>query len=493
MPRKPQVPWRVFLTCWLVYTVFWTPYIVREHFPAMTLAERCSLNVAPDLGWTEDIFRAPNGGAYINNNPGASLVGAIPLVLLRPLLKSVDDWNQRRPRAIVNGSGEGKTFARMVDEGREFYFLLVAFVTVALVMAPVTAATVAYLCSRLIAAGVPAASAAWAALLCGLGTPMLFRTGYLNHNLLVADAGLVALLLLWDPSNKPLVPARAAAAGLLAGFAFLCDYSGAVVIAVTFVYTWLRSAGQPVSQRWRPLAAFAAGVIPAVAVLAIYQAWAFGAPTRPSQYYMAPTAPTSRGYRGFDWPSPALLWANFFDSRFGLFATCPLLALAFAAPFMTRVRYRIPRREMWILLAYFALFVLFCSANQYSWLQTSTGFRYLVPVVPALAILAVQVGQALPRSVRWLLSGAALAQSVIIAAAHQSDIVLAASALIRNRFELPWMIRLRATGLPVNWLWPLLTFLVLGLALALIWRNPQLRRASAGPADAFRDHEYKDA
>jgi hypothetical protein len=114
-------------------------------------------------------------------------------------------------------------------------------------------------------------------------------------------------------------------------------------------------------------------------------------------------------------------------------------------------------------------------------------------VVPALAILAVQVGQALPRSVRWLLSGAALAQSVIIAAAHQSDIVLAASALIRNRFELPWMIRLRATGLPVNWLWPLLTFLVLGLALALIWRNPQLRRASAGPADAFRDHEYKDA
>ena len=493
MPRSPQVPWRVFLTCWLVYTVFWTPYIVREHFPAMTLAERGSLNVAPYLGWTEDIFRAPNGGAYINNNPGASLVGAVPLVLLRPLLKTVDEWNQQRPRAIGNGSGEGATFARMVAERREFYFLLVAFVTVALVMAPVTAATVAYLCSRLVAAGVPAASAAWAALLCGLGTPVLFRTAYLNHNLLVADAGLVAFLLLWDPAGKPLPPARAAAAGLLAGFAFLCDYSGAVVIAVTFLYAWLRSAGQPVSARWRPLAAFAAGVIPAVAALAIYQAWAFGAPARPSQYYMAPTAPTSRGYRGIDWPSPALLWANFFDPRFGLFTTCPLLLLAFAAPFMTRVRYRMPRREMWVLLAYFAVFVLFCAANQYSWLQTSTGFRYLVPVVPALAILAVQVGQALPRSVRWLLSGAALAQSVIIAAAHQSDIVLAASALIRNRFELPWMIRLRAAGLPVNWLWPVVTFLVLAVAVALIWRNPQLRRASAGPADAFRDHEYKDA
>jgi len=107
--------WRVFLTCWLVYSAFWTPYIVREHFPAMTLAERGSLNVAPYLGWTEDIFRAPNGGAYINNNPGASLAGAIPLVLLRPLLKTVDEWNRRRPRATVSGA-EGPTFARMMAE-----------------------------------------------------------------------------------------------------------------------------------------------------------------------------------------------------------------------------------------------------------------------------------------------------------------------------------------------------------------------------------------
>src|SRR4029077_17366983 len=118
MSRKPQGPWRGFLTCWLAYTVFGTPYIVREHFPAMTLAERGSLNVAPYIGWTEDIFRAPNGGGYINNNPGASMVGAIPLVLLRPLLKTVDDWNQRRVRTIVSSSGEGKTFARMVAEGR---------------------------------------------------------------------------------------------------------------------------------------------------------------------------------------------------------------------------------------------------------------------------------------------------------------------------------------------------------------------------------------
>ena len=42
------------------------------------------------LGWSEDIFRSPSGGAFINNNPGASLTAAIPLFLLRPLLIRVD-------------------------------------------------------------------------------------------------------------------------------------------------------------------------------------------------------------------------------------------------------------------------------------------------------------------------------------------------------------------------------------------------------------------
>lgn len=222
---------RVFLTCWLVYTVFWTPYIVREHFPAIALAESGQLNVERYLGWTEDIFSGPRGGAYINNNPGASLTGAIPLLLLRPVLVRVDRWNQRLPRRRPIGESD-PILLRMTAEGREYYFLLVAFITVALVMAPATALAIALLCARIIQAGVPATQAAAAAVMCGLGTPLLFRTGHLNHNLLVGDAGCIALLLLWDPSDRPLRPARAALAGLLAGYAVLCDYSGVVVAAV---------------------------------------------------------------------------------------------------------------------------------------------------------------------------------------------------------------------------------------------------------------------
>ena len=58
--------------------------------------------------------------------------------------------------------------------------------------------------------GMPAANAAWVALLYSLGTPVLFRTAHLNHNLLVGDAGITALLLLWDPGNRPACAGRAA-------------------------------------------------------------------------------------------------------------------------------------------------------------------------------------------------------------------------------------------------------------------------------------------
>ena len=463
--------WRVFFTCWAVYTVFWTPYIVREHFPAITLAEHGSLDVTPYLGWTPDIFKGPNGGAYINNNPGASLTGAIPLSLLRPLLVRVDAWNRTLPRPNRK-SNEEELFQRTLDEGRAFYFLLIAFLTVALVMAPATAGTAAYLCSRLTAGGLPTVSAACVAMLYGLGTPVLFRTGLLNHNLLVGDAGFTALLLLWDPHDRPLGARRAAVAGLLAGYAVLCDYSGVVVAAVTFFYAWMRSGEQPFVRRGRVMLAYTAGVLPGVGALAIYQAWAFGSFYRPSQQYMLSTALTARGYRGFDWPSPALAWANLVDPRFGLFAYCPLLILAFAAPFVVRGRYRIPRREMWVLFLYFALFVLFCSANQYSWLQPSTGFRYLVPVVPILALLAVQTAQALPRWARHIAGVAACAQSLIIAAAHENDIRLSVSTLWQRRLALLWMIRLQEAGAPVTWVWTLGTFVLLIVALTIIWVAP---------------------
>jgi hypothetical protein len=472
---------RVFLTCWLVFAAFWAPFIVREHFPALSLMEDGSLNVERYVDWSEDIFRAA-GGAYINNNPGASLTGALVLIPMRPLLTAVERWNLTLPRAAARPDEEESFWGKRAA-GRVFYFLLVGFLTVALVMAPATAATAAYLCSRLTQAGLPAARAATIALLYGLGTPVLFRSAYLNHNLLAGNAGFTALLLLWDPRQLPLRATRAAAAGLLAGYALLCDYSGIVIVAATGLYVWLR-AGEG-RRRWRPLAAFALGVLPCVAGLLFYQAWAFGSLYRPSQHYMTPTAPTSQGYRGFDWPSPALLWANFFDPRFGLFCYCPALLLALGAPFVSPPRFRLPPREIWIALIYFGLFVVFCAANQYSWLQPSTGFRYLVPVVPVLALLAVYTAQELPKVAAWVIAGLSCVESLALAASHNNDVRLLAATLWDRRFAPSWMMRLAHSGIPITPLWPLLFWSLLASALTLIWLwpRPSVRPARPNPSE----------
>ncbi|MDP9171772.1 MAG: hypothetical protein M3N54_14240 [Acidobacteriota bacterium] len=480
-PRLRALPpgawsWRVFLTCWLVYAFFWTPFIVREHFPALALAERGSLNVERYFGWTEDIFRGSNGGAYINNNPGASLTGAIPLLLFKPLLARVDAWNQTLPRP--GEADEGEMFQRTLQEGRGIYFLLVAFLTSALIMGPATAATAGYLCSRLIQSGVPGSSATLCALVYGLGTPVLFRIGHLNHNLLVGNAGFLALLLLWDPEDRLLTALRAMLAGLLAGYSVLCDYSGVVVVAITALYVWLRSSQQTGRARFRILAAFAAGLAPAFAALALYQAWAFGSLYRPSQHYMAPTAPTSHGYRGFDWPSPSLAWANFFDPRFGLFLWCPALILAFWAPFQRSARYRLPRRETWVILTYFSLFVLFCAANQYSWLQPSTGFRYLVPIVGPMAVLAIQASQSLGKQLRRMLALLTCVQAMVVAAAQKNDVRLSLGTLWGRRFEMLWMIRLAKAGVPASQWWSLSAFVLLTVLLVLLW-YPSLRQRHA--------------
>jgi hypothetical protein len=225
---------------------------------------------------------------------------------------------------------------------------------------------------------------------------------------------------------------------------------------------------------------YSLGVLPGIAGLLVYQAWAFGSFLRPSQHYMQPTAPTSRGYRGFDWPSPSLLWANFFDPRFGLFAYCPALLLAFAAPFVKRVRYRMPPREMWILFLYFALSVLFCAANQYSWLQPLTGFRYLVPVVPALALLSMQAAQALPRRVRWVIAAASCAQSLLMAAAHENNFRSTLATLWRRHGLLHWMMHLNDAGMHSPGLVALLTWTVVGFVLLWIWL-PAIRPAASLP------------
>lgn len=469
----------VFAFCWFTYALHWAPFPVREHFPAITLAENASFNVAAYNGWIDDIFIGPRGGAYINNNPGASIAASLPITLARPILDPLKRWNRAHPQSRAPRGLSSVPHSHALAAGVELWLLAISFITAAGLMAPVSAFAATMLGATLEQSGLCWRHSALAALLYAFGTPIFFRTSYLNHNVLVAQCGLVAALLLWDPLRRPLPARRAAAAGLLAGFSVLCDFTGLLTAAALCAYVWLRAETASLRPRLRLAAVFSLAALPALAALLAYQRLCFGNLLLPSQHYMPPTAPTIHGYRGFDWPSLSLAWANFFEPRWGLLLYCPLLAAAFLAPFLQSPS--LPRRESRLMLAFIAASLLFCASNHYSWLQHTTGFRYLVIALPWLLLLALDVLQRLPRRALFLLAALSVAHSWLIAMIYEYPLVALRIALSRG-LRLSWALRIHQLSLgELSAFTPYLTTLIT-ILLALSLFVPNRRRTLAAAA-----------
>src|SRR5262245_42810896 len=98
------VPWRfplrgvalrLFVTCWLVYGLHFATNIERELYPALIPGAHLSFDVSEYLRLHDDILELPGRGAFINNNPGTSILGAIPYTLARPIIDRVVERVQR--------------------------------------------------------------------------------------------------------------------------------------------------------------------------------------------------------------------------------------------------------------------------------------------------------------------------------------------------------------------------------------------------------------
>jgi hypothetical protein len=181
-----------------------------------------------------------------------------------------------------------------------------------------------------------------------------------------------------------------------------------------------------------------------------------------------------------DWPSIDLVTMNFLDPRFGLFAVCPLLVLALAAPFVRGGRSRLPNREMWLALIFFGAFTLFCASNQYSRLQWTTGIRYLVPTVPGLLLLSLQVLQAMPAAVRWVALPLSFLLGWAPAVTHAPVSTLTRGA---GEFQLSWIRRMAEYGVvPHPALATIAVLIAAGCVAALLWQH-EIRSASRHAAD----------
>jgi hypothetical protein len=304
-------------------------------------------------------------------------------------------------------------FAEAWRRGLDVKFGLATLAIQALFMAPISALAAVGMFFLLRDLFQSERRAVWMAMLFAFGTPVFFRTGYLNHNLLVGYCAAVGFAVLWDPGKRLQWSddMRALVAGLAGGAAVLLDYTGSVMLAGLFAYGLAR--------RWprdlpRFVSTFAIGAAGPIGLLWFYQWASFGNPFLPPQQWMPGVAWVDAGYRGFSAPRLDLLVSNLFDYRYGLFTSCPLVLLALAQPWLGRAGV-VPRREARFLFGICLAFWLFCGGVNYGHLQFNTGIRYMTAILPLLFVLSAVVLVRLNRGVVYAIAVASVTLSWCLA------------------------------------------------------------------------------
>ncbi|MGE0126720.1 MAG: phospholipid carrier-dependent glycosyltransferase [Blastocatellales bacterium] len=424
---------RLFITCWLVYGLHFATNIVREVYPALALGDHLSFRLDEYANMHPDLFDKPGYGWHSGNNPGVSMLAAIPYAMARPVIDRVVARVQQQRAA--SGHTEPPTYNSPWPMAREFYkeawrrgydikFGLAAFVMHAFCMAPISALSVVVMFFTLRHVFGSDRTALWLALLYAFGTPTFFRTGFLNHNLMLGQFVFMGFVAMWNPGREKKWSSftRFFLGGLTGGAAFLFDNSGVVLLLGLFVYG--------LAQRWRVAADdprrvvdvarhgfwYFLGTLAPVGLLWFYQWKSFGHPFLPGQHWMPPVEWIDLGYQGFGWPQLSLLLSLGFDYRYGLFVTGPLFLLAPLALFVNRGERRLmPGLELTTMLALaLALWVFFSGVN-YTRLQVNTGIRYLAPIFPFLFIPAALALMRLPRLAIYFLAVICVTESWCLA------------------------------------------------------------------------------
>jgi hypothetical protein len=483
--------WRLFFTVWLIYTVHFASDVVRETYLAITLAENASIRVDEYMGLHPDLFQMEGRGAFINNNPGASILGALPYAVARPAFELLYRWKpgliEPKPDATYDDPrpNRNKFFDAVRARGLDIKLALAAAAIHAGLMVPLGGAAAVAVFLYLRNTLRDERKALWLAFLYAFGTPIFFRSAFLNQNVLIAHAILAAFLLassLARDRSSERVTKRLLLIGLMLGISLLCDYS-AIPLAVAFGAWVIAEGGQRGGLRngfsWG--VKYVAGATGPIALLLAYQWAAFGNPLLPAQSYMPPTRYSVLGWNGFFLPNAELMWRNLFDPAFGLFAFCPLLILSMAAPFVRRREGGLQRSELWLILSVSAALYVFLSCVAFAFLQWNTGVRYMVPAVPLLFFAAVPVLLRMPGWARYAIVIPTV--SISWAVSMTRDAVPGALARVfLQGFELPWLTVLRKTAsgyMPslASGASPTAILVLLAIILWLVWR-PYMRSST---------------
>jgi len=496
---------RIFLTAWIIFSVHFATNTVREHYPAFSLIEQGTFKVDRYLDFHPDIFQHQDGHAYVGNNVAASVIAAVPLLVFKPVLDWLERYEQekikdRPPQTEYRNTDHpnSQAFYSVVSQkGLTLRFGAATVVTSVFLMAPLSAGLVVLMFSILIERGVATRLAVWLAFLFAFGTPIFFRTGVLNHNMMVMYAAFVAFHLLWvrPGGTQPVSVTRRTIAGVLGGFCFALDYSGIIPLALLFAYLVVNRAR---TTGWWPSiresVPFVLATVPPVLFL-LYSQWSmFGDPFMPGQYWMpdVSTSPvfgtfrnphSTEGFRGFTWPAADLFLLNFFSPSYGMYTYGPLLILGMIpVSSYRRTDLILPKPERWFVAALVTSLLLFCAANQYSRIQENSGFRYLVPLIPFVFLQLSDHLVRMPRQWLLLLSIPVLLNSWFIAMVRE-PVPESWGRVLSEGIQLPWLHVLTLVLPPGHVLGsvyiPLAVLAATAGVVALVWRFRRPRMGTA--------------
>ncbi len=487
-----SLKWRLFFTCWIIYVIHFATDFVREHYLVVSIAEDATFRLDPyadlhvDLFWNPD--SAPVRGAHHGANPGVSMLAAIPYTLLRPAVDRVNQrvlaGRQQKPDTAVRYDDPRwrrvEFYKKVRERGLDIKFGLVGAITQSLFQAPMSAVSAVVMLSLLLSLGLTQRAALGLALLYAFGTPVFFRTGYLNQNLGLGIFAFFSFVLLWDPArlSRTRFRARYVLAGVMAGLCFLYDYSGALVAALLGLYALVRRRDDVPGwgQALQDTLWYCLGVLPGVLALWWYQWASFGSFWRPPQHWMPPVEWVDIGYQGVGGFGADLFQMLLFDTRFGLFVTTPLFLLALAAPFVVRRgKSFLPAREAWLCLGMTLMFVLFFSTVQYTRLQWVTGIRYLAAIFPFVFLASIAVLVRLPRILAWgIVLVTVIVNWSLAMVRSQGTVAENVQRVVLEGPQLPWLTVLGKTASQyAPWLGavsPMFIMLVTGAVVALVWR-----------------------
>lgn len=381
--RRPLLIFVLLLACYAYVLPRWSDWNQNSRLNlVLALVDDGTVAIDRYVANTGD-YAIYQGRAYTDKPPGLSFLALPAYLVLSPILDLPP--LKDRLQTMSSGAAFGATLREDGTGLRadKIRFALVQYILTLIVVATPAAALGVLFYLALGRLGVAPTPAAVGALAYGLGTVAAPYAGNFYAHQVAATLLFGAFLIAWpapDEARQRLF-ARALLCGLLLGWAVISEYPVALPAAVIGLYAlWRRGP------RWlAPLVI--GGVIP-VALLAVYDLVAFGTPLPVGYAHSALwQGQHTTGFMSVTYPHAEALWGLTFGAFRGLFVRAPWLLLALPA-YVIWWRSGQRRPEWWALLLAPLLLVLFYGSSAMWWGGFAVGPRYIVPILPLLALPA---------------------------------------------------------------------------------------------------------